>query len=72
MEIKSRLIATKRISLAPNDKQELLESVNPLDPVIQGVEAIFVDSGFVSEAAIGKMEAEKENKKSSPTLIALC
>ena len=69
-EIKSRLIVTKRISQAPNDKQELVENVTALDPVIQSIETILIDSGFVSEAAIGEVEARRENGESPPTVIA--
>jgi len=34
VEIQSRLIMTKRVSQAANDKQELVENVKAIDPVI--------------------------------------
>lgn len=61
VEIESRLIVTKRVSQAPNDKQELVEDVRAIDPVIQSVETILIDSGFVSEAAVAEVETPGED-----------
>lgn len=56
VEIESRLIVTQRVSQAPNDKKELVENVKAIDPVIESVDTVLVDSGFVSEAAIQEVE----------------
>lgn len=57
VEIESRLIVMQRVSQAPNDKKELLvENVKVIDPVIDSVDTVLVDSGFVSEAAIQEVE----------------
>ncbi|HEY5792920.1 MAG TPA: transposase, partial [Chthoniobacterales bacterium] len=69
VEIESRLIITKRVSHASNDKQELVEDVRAIDPVIESVETILIDSGFVSEAAVAEVEAPREDGGSAPKVI---
>lgn len=69
VEIESRLIVTQRVSQSPNDKQELVKDVQAIDPVIQSVETILVDSGFVSEAAVGEVESAREDGTDAPTVI---
>lgn len=69
VEIESRLIVTKRVSQAPNDKQELVKDVRAIDPVIQSVETILIDSGFVSEAAVAEVEAPQEDGGPPPKVI---
>lgn len=69
VEIESRLIVTNRVSQAPNDKQELVENVMAIDPVIGSVETILVDSGFVSESAVEQVEAPREDGSPIPQVI---
>lgn len=53
----SRLIIGQRVSQSPNDKQELAADLTAVkEHVVPAV--VLVDSGFVSEAAIEKIEAE--------------
>ena len=59
VETESRLIVSKRVCQASNDKQELVEDVRKIDPVIESVATILIDSGFVSEAAINEVEARE-------------
>lgn len=70
VEIESRLIVTKRVSQAANDKEELVENVRAIAPVIQSVGTVLIDSGFVSEAAIKEVEQEREDGRDAPEVIA--
>ena len=69
VEIESRLIVTQRVSQAPNDKQELVSDVQAIDPVIQSVETILIDSGFVSESAVTEVETPHEEGTPAPKVI---
>ena len=53
----SRLIIGQRVSQSPNDKQELAEDLKVVKENAEPV-VVLVDSGFVSEAAIERIEAE--------------
>ncbi len=70
VEIESRLIVTRRVSQAANDKQALVENVKAIDPVIQRVGTVLIDSGFVSEAAIEEVEQIREAGQSAPVVLA--
>jgi transposase len=70
VEIESRLIVTKRVSQASNDKRELLGNVRVIDPVIQSVERVLIDSGFVSEAAVKEVEQTREDGRGVPEVLA--
>jgi transposase len=51
------LIVGERVSVAPNDKEELAPTVAAISPVVaEEVEAVLVDSGFYSEAAVAAVE----------------
>jgi len=69
VEIESRIIVTHRVSQSPNDKQELVEDVKAIDPVIESVETILVDSGFVSEKAVGEVESMEGDGGKTPEVI---
>lgn len=69
VEIESRIIVTHRVSQSPNDKQELVEDVKAIDAVIESVETILVDSGFVSEKAVGEVESMKGDAGQAPEVI---
>jgi transposase len=46
------LIVGQRVSAAPNDKQELVATVQTISPVVAGdIQGVLVDSGFYSAAA---------------------
>lgn len=70
VEIESRLIVTKRVSQCPNDKQELVENMKVIDPVIESVGTVLVDSGFVSEAAITAVEQPRKDGQAAPKVLA--
>jgi transposase len=51
------LIVGERISVAPNDKEELAPTVGAISAVVaEEVKAVLVDSGFYSEAAVATVE----------------
>src|SRR6266404_4234455 len=53
------LIVGERVSVAPNDKEELAPTVAAISPVVaQDVKAVLVDSGFYSEAAAAEQTPE--------------
>lgn len=70
VEIESRMVVTQRVSQAPNDKQELVANVEAIDGVIQSVETVLVDSGFVSEAAVTQVETPRQEGGDAPVVIA--
>ena len=53
----SRLIIGQRVSQSPNDKQELAEDLKVVKENAEPV-VVLIDSGFVSEAAIKRIDAE--------------
>jgi hypothetical protein len=55
------LIVGQRVSVAPNDKEELAPTVAAISSVVaQDVKAVLVDSGFYSEAAVAAVEQTPE------------
>jgi transposase len=55
------LIVGERVSVAPNDKEELAPTVAAISPVVaEEVKAVLVDSGFYSEAAVAAVEQRPE------------
>ncbi len=65
------LIVGERVSVAANDKQELVPTVAAISPVvIEQVKAILVDSGFYSEAAVQAVEQKPEGTPSGVTVYA--
>ena len=65
------LIVGERVSDAPNDKQELPASVAAISPVVKKeVQAILVDSGFYSEAAVAAVEKQADGTPSGMTVYA--
>jgi hypothetical protein len=57
VETGSRLIIAGQVVDAPNDKQELQPTLGTLDPVIESVSNVLIDSGFYSEAAVLQPQA---------------
>jgi hypothetical protein len=58
VEVESRLIVGQRVTDAPNDKKELLPTVQAVKTEVVGeVAAVLVDSGFYSEGAVKAVEA---------------
>jgi transposase len=65
------LIVGQRVSDAPNDKQQLVASVGAISPVVAAqVQAVLVDSGFYSEAAVAAVEQKPDGTASGLTVYA--
>ena len=65
------LIVGRRVSDAPNDKQQLVASVGAISPVVVAqVQAVLVDSGFYSEAAVAAVEQNPDGTASGLTVYA--
>lgn len=70
VEVESRLIVGQRVSQAPNDKQELIPSVAAIAKPVESVAAVLADSGFYSEAAVGKVEQTAQGQPTGTTVYA--
>ena len=58
VEVESRLIVGQRVSDAPNDKKELVPTVQAVQTqVVGGVKTVLADSGFYSQEAVQAVEA---------------
>ena len=65
------LIVGARVSVAANDKQELPPTVAAISPVVAPeVQAVLVDSGFYSEAAVQTVEQKADGTATGMTVYA--
>jgi len=65
------LIIGQRVSVAPNDKQELVPTVASISPVVaRELKAVLVDSGFYSEAAVQAVEQKAQGTATGVTVYA--
>ena len=65
------LIVGAGVSVAPNDKKELVPTVATISPVVAPqVKTILVDSGFYSEAAVQAVEQKPDGTPSGLTVLA--
>jgi transposase len=65
------LIVGERVSDAPNDKEELVASVAAISPVVAAeVNAVLVDSGFYSAAAVAAVEQKSDGTASGVRVYA--
>ena len=65
------LIVGACVSVAPNDKKELVPTVAAISPVVAPqVKTILVDSGFYSEAAVQAVEQNPDGTPSGRTVLA--
>jgi hypothetical protein len=65
------LIVGQRISDAPNDKEQLVATVQASSPVVAAeVQAVLVDSGFYSAAAVNAVEGNSDGTLSGVTVYA--
>ena len=65
------LIVGERVSVAANDKQELVPTAAAISPVVAAeVKAVLVDSGFYSEAAVAAVEQKPEGGATGLTVYA--
>ena len=66
MDIESRLIVAQSVTNAPNDKEQLVPTLAALSPVVEKVNAVLVDSGFYSEAALTAIESHEQDALEGP------
>jgi transposase len=65
------LIVGQRVSDAPNDKQELVATVQAICPVVvEAVHAVLIDSGFYSAAAVQAVEQKPDGTPSGLIVYA--
>ena len=65
------LIVGERVSMAANDKQELPPTVAAISPVVAPeINALLVDSGFYSEAAVQAVEQKADGTATGVTVYA--
>jgi transposase len=65
------LIVGQRVSDAPNDKQELVADVQAISLVVAGdIQAVLVDNGFYSAAAVQAVEQKPDGTPSGLTVYA--
>ena len=65
------LIVGQRVSVAANDKRELVPTVAAISPVVmEEVQAVLADSGFYSEAAVQAVEEKPEGTPTGITVYA--
>jgi hypothetical protein len=68
---KAMLIVGERVSEAPNDKQELGATVAAISPVVMPeMQAVLVDSGFYSAAAVQAVERKPDGTATGVTVYA--
>jgi transposase len=70
VEVDSRLIVGQRVSTAPNDKQQLVPTVQAIVPAVGPVQEVLIDSGFVSEAAVRAVEVDARGQPTGLTVLA--
>ena len=70
VEVNSRLIVGQRVCAAPNDKQQLVPTVQAIVPAVGPVTAVLIDSGFVSEAAVQAVELDAAGQPTGLTVVA--
>ena len=70
VDVQSRLIVGERVSQAPNDKQELVPTLQAIPPQVGFIEAVLVDSGFYSENAVRAVEQSVEGQARGTTVYA--
>jgi hypothetical protein len=70
VEVNSLLIMGERVSQAPNDKQELVPTVQATAPAVGSVAAVLTDSGFYSEAAVKQIEQTDAGAPTGTTVYA--
>lgn len=70
VEVDSRLIIAGQVVDAPNDKEELQPTLGTLDPVVESVSAVLIDSGFYSEAAVKAVESSSGGALAAVQVLA--
>lgn len=70
VEIDSRLIVGERVSDAPNDKEQLVPTLEAVEPATGPVAEVLIDSGFVSEQAVRAVEVDNQGAPTGTKVLA--
>jgi hypothetical protein len=70
VEVHSRLVVGERVSQSPNDKQELIATLQAIPPKAGALETVLVDSGFYSQSAVQAVEQTATGQSSGVTVYA--
>jgi len=70
VEVESLLIVGERVSDAPNDKEQLVPTLETIPALVGAVEAVLVDNGFYSEAAVEQGEQTELGQPTGTTVYA--
>jgi transposase len=70
VEVDSRLIVGHRVSNAPNDKEQLVPTFGSIAEEVGAVREVLIDSGFLSEEAVGSIEKDSRGEPTGTTVLA--
>lgn len=70
VEVNTRLIVGQRVSQAPNDKEQLAPTLATVAAAGLAVTEVLVDSGFVSEAAVQRIEHDPHGQSTGRQVLA--
>ncbi len=70
VEVDSRLVVGQRVDNAPNDKEQLAPSFAAVAPEAGPVKEVLIDSGFVSEEAVGQLERDAQGQPTGVKVLA--
>jgi transposase len=70
VEVESRLIVGQCVSQAPNDKEELVPTFSAIAAEVGPVGEVLIDSGFLSEKAVGLIEKDAQGQSTGTTVYA--
>ena len=70
VEVDSRLIVSPRVSQAPNDKQELVPTVQAIPSAVGPLASVLTDNGFYSERAVRQIEQTPTGEPSGTLVYA--
>lgn len=70
VEVESRLILAAPVSPAPNDKEQLVPTMQAIPAEAGSVSAVLADNGFFSEKAVGQIERTAQGQSSGTVVYA--
>ncbi len=70
VEVDSRLIVGERVSDAPNDKEQLVPTLEAVQPAAGPVAQVLIDSGFVSQKAVHAVEINEGGLPTGTVVLA--
>jgi hypothetical protein len=70
VEVESRLIVGQRVDNAPNDKEQLVPTFQAIAAEAGAVKEVLIDSGFLSEQAVERIERDAEGNVTGTSVLA--